>query len=146
MRVTNDKITELKPNEIFVFGSNTAGIHGAGAAKLAYDKFGAKLGIGFGLEGQTFALPSKNDKIITMSLPEIQNYVRLFIEYAKTKPELTFLVTEIGCGLAGLTPKQVAPLFKDAVEVENIHLPQRFWNELAPAKTIAQDLISVKPV
>ena len=150
MRLTNEKISELKENEIFVFGSNTAGIHGAGAAKLAYDKFGAKMGIGYGLEGRSFAIPSKNDQIKTMSLNSIHNYVDVFISYAKDRPELTFLVTEIGCGLAGLTPQQVAPMFKRAVDVENIHLPQRFWNELGGIKTfpqvIPENLISVKPI
>jgi hypothetical protein len=130
MRVTNPKITELKENEIFVFGSNTAGIHGAGAAKLAYDKFGAKLGIGYGLEGKSFAIPTKNDKIQTLSLNAIKNYIEVFISYAKDKPELTFLVTEVGCGLALLTPEQIAPMFRNAINVENIYLPERFWNVL----------------
>jgi hypothetical protein len=130
MRVTHPKIKELKENEIFVFGSNTAGIHGAGAAKLAHQKFGAIWGVGFGLAGQSFAIPSKDDKIETMPLNMIQSYVTQFIKFTKTMPQLTFLVIEIGCGLANLTPEEVAPLFKDAVNIENIHLPERFWNVL----------------
>lgn len=130
MRVTNNNIGELKENEIFVFGSNTAGIHGAGAALLAYKKFGAKLGVGFGLEGRSFALPSKDNDIKTMPLANIKNYIDMFIQFAKDKSNLTFLVTEIGCGLAGYKPEDVAPLFEKAVEVENIHLPERFWNVL----------------
>lgn len=135
-RVTNPKITELKENEIFVFGSNTAGIHGAGAARLAFEKFGAKWGIGFGLEGQSFAIPSKNDKIVTMQLAAIENYVEAFIAFAKCKPELTFMVTEIGCGLAGLTVEQMAPMFKGGIEIENIYLPARFWNHILAVDTV----------
>ena len=146
MRVTNDKITELKENEIFVFGSNEAGIHGAGAAKLAFDKFGAKWGQGYGLQGQSFAIPSKDKTIQTMSVNKIKPYVDDFLIFALNNPHLTFLVTEIGCGLAGYAPYQIAPLFKLGVDLNNLHLPQRFWNELSPVKTISQDLISVKPI
>lgn len=130
MRVTEEKITELKENQIFVFGSNTAGIHGAGAAKLAYDKFGAKWGVGYGLQGQSFALPSKDKNIQTMPVYEIKPYVDDFLIFALNNPHLTFLVTEIGCGLAGYSPEQIAPLFKLGVDLKNLHLPERFWNVL----------------
>lgn len=130
MRVTNDKITTLNPNEIFVFGSNESGIHGAGAAKLAYQKFGAVWGVGYGLQGQSFALPSKDKKIMTMTIPEIDNYVRLFVEFAKTKSELNFLVTAIGTGLAGYKHIDIAPLFKEAFLLENVYLPKEFNNIL----------------
>jgi len=130
MRVTDNYITVLKANEIFVFGSNLAGIHGAGAAKMAHELFGAKWGIGYGLEGQSFALPTKDRQIETLTLTQIKHFVDQFIKFAKRKPQLTFLVTEVGCKLAGYEPHQIAPLFKDAVEVENIHLPERFWNVL----------------
>lgn len=124
-RITPDNITELKENEVFVFGDNQSHIHGAGAAKTAM-KWGAKYGKG-GLQGQTYGIPTKNHSISkTLSLPKIQKYVDEFIEFAKTRPDLVFLVTEIGCGLAGLTPKQVGPLFKNAIEIENIYLPKRF--------------------
>jgi len=126
MRVSSPNITELKENEVFVFGSNEAGIHGAGAARLAYNKFGATLGQGYGLQGRSYAIPSKDHMIQTLNIRIIKVYVDDFIEYAKGHPQLNFLVTEIGCGLAGLTVGEVAPLFKAALEVPNIYLPQTF--------------------
>jgi len=130
MRITPNYITELKENEIFVFGSNLSGIHGAGAAKMAHERFGAKYGIGYGLEGQSFALPTKDRKIETLAIPQIKYFVDQFIKFAKRKPQFTFLVTEVGCKLAGYEPHQIAPLFREAVNIENIHLPERFWNVL----------------
>lgn len=119
-------ITKLKENEIFVFGSNERGIHGAGAAFQAYKEFGAKWGIPFGLVGQTFAIPTKDMNIQTLPLEKIQEYVEKFIKFAEGSPQYKFLVTEIGCGLAGYQPEDIAPLFKRAVEIENIHLPEKF--------------------
>jgi hypothetical protein len=81
-----------------------------------------------------------------MSVDKIKPYVDDFLIFALNNPQLIFLVTEIGCGLAGYAPNQIAPLFKLGVDLNNLHLPQRFWNELFQAKTISQDLISVKPV
>lgn len=130
MRVTNENIVELYENEIFVFGSNEAGIHGAGAAKLAFDKFGAVWGVGFGHRGQSFAVPSKDKKIITMPVNKIKPYVDDFLLYALANPNLTFFVTEIGCGLAGYEPANIAPLFRLGVDLQNLHLPERFWNIL----------------
>ena len=118
-------MTELKPNEIFVFGSNLAGHHGAGAAKLAMDKWGAKWGKGIGLEGQTYAIPTMQGGIDT-----IKPYVDKFIAFAKENPNKIFLVTEIGCGIAGFTPRDIAPLFLEAKKVSNIYLPKRFWSIL----------------
>jgi hypothetical protein len=128
MRFTPNNITKLKPYEIFVFGSNEAGIHGAGAARVANKLFGAEFGKGFGRTGQTYAIPTKNHMIKTLSLPAIEKYVKQFIEESKNYSYLTFLVTEIGCGLAGYTPKDIAPMFKDAPE--NIVLPETFWKIL----------------
>ena len=110
-RITNDNIVRLHENEVFVFGSNQAGRHGAGAARLALT-WGAKYGVGVGLQGKTYAIPTVNTSI-SNSLPvnKIKSYVDDFIEFAKQHPELKFFVTEIGCGLAGLKPKDVAPLF-----------------------------------
>lgn len=122
-------ITELKPNEIFVYGSNTAGHHGRGAAKQA-EQWGAKRGIGFGLSGQTFGIPTKDHHIRVLPISEIQKYVAMFIEFAKLHPELQFLVTAIGCGLAKYEPKDIAPLFKEAKTIQNIHLPQEFLEHL----------------
>jgi len=118
---TPEWISELKPNEIFVFGSNLQGAHGGGAAWLAYDKFGAVWGQGVGLQGQSYGIPTMQGGVET-----IEPYVTEFIRFAKAHPELTFLVTRIGCGIAGFTPEQIAPLFYDALEVENILLPEDF--------------------
>jgi len=127
-RITNDYITSLKENEIFVFGSNESGIHGGGAAKLAM-KWGAEYRNPEGIQGNTYAIPSKDKSIFrTLEISEIKPYVDNFIEYAKNNEDKTFFVTEIGCGLAGLTPEQVAPLFEGTIFVKNVHLPLKFWN------------------
>lgn len=131
MRTTSEKITELKPNETFVFGSNLSGIHGGGAARLAHEKFGAIYGNGIGLQGQSYAIPTKSEGIKrSLTVSEIQPYVNLFIGYAMQNPDMLFLVTEIGCGLAGNSAEDIAPLFKYAVMVPNIHLPEKFWKVL----------------
>lgn len=127
-RVTSENIKELKENEVFVMGTNLLGRHGAGAARFAAKKFGAEEGVGFGPTGQCYALPTKNEQIRTMKIEEIKPFIELFITEAKLDPERNYLVTEVGCGLAGFEPKDIAPLFKDAVDVPNIHLPQRFWD------------------
>jgi len=126
MKKSNSNIDHLEPNEIFVFGSNLSGIHGAGAAKLAKDRFGAEYGNPIGLQGQSYALPTKDGHLRTLPLDIIQWYVSEFIEFAKSKTYLEFLVTEVGCGLAGYTPNDIAPLFSGALEVENISLPKSF--------------------
>lgn len=115
-------ITTLQPNEIFVFGSNLSGMHGGGAARLAYQKFGAIWGQGVGLQGQSYGIPTMQGGVDT-----IKPYVDEFIEFAKTHPQLKFLVTEIGCGIAGFSVEEIAPLFEQAIEAENIYLPERFW-------------------
>lgn len=124
-RITSPRITELQPGEIFVFGSNLEGHHGGGAALLAWKKWGAIWGQGAGLQGQTYGIPTMHG-----GPDRIKPYVDEFISFARQHPELTFLVTEIGCGIAGFRPAEIAPLFRDAVDVENIHLPQRFWEVL----------------
>lgn len=130
MRITPENIVQLKENEIFVFGSNEAGKHGKGAAKLALT-WGAIYGEPEGLQGKTYAIPTKDKNIrFTLNISEIIIYVDRFIEFTKNHPELTFLVTEIGCGLAGLKPEQVAPLFIEAKDIENVWLPVRFWNKI----------------
>lgn len=122
MRIASNHITTLQPNEIFVFGSNLSGMHGGGAARLAYQKFGAIWGQGVGLQGQSYGIPTMQGGVDT-----IKPYVDEFIEFAKTHPQLKFLVTEIGCGIAGFSIEEIAPLFEQAIEVENIYLPERFW-------------------
>ena len=129
-RVVSDNITKLNTNEIFVFGSNLSGRHGKGAAKQALT-WGAIWGQGAGLQGRTYGIPSKNASITrTLSVKEIKPFVNEFIQFAKENEDLIFLVTEIGCGLANLTPKEVAPLFEEAIYIKNIHLPKRFWHKL----------------
>ena len=122
---TPERISELKNNEIFVFGSNLAGAHGGGAARAAYNKFGAVWGRGVGLFGQSYAIPTMQGGVET-----IKPYVDEFIRFAKEHDELEFLVTRIGCGIAGFRDSEIAPLFKEAIDVENIILPRSFVVEL----------------
>ena len=124
-RITPDHIRTLSGNEIFVFGSNLQGMHGGGAARIAFEKFGAIMGQGVGLQGQSYAIPTMHG-----GPDAILPYVEDFIHFADQHPEMTFLVTRIGCGVAGFTPAEIAPLFAGAVDVENIHLPMDFWEEL----------------
>jgi hypothetical protein len=118
---TPERITELKADEVFVFGSNLAGMHGAGAAWLAVQKFGAVMGCGIGLRGQSYAIPTMQGGVET-----IKPYVDEFISFAKSHPEFFFYVTRIGCGIAGFRDKEIAPLFNEAAGVENICLPKSF--------------------
>ena len=118
---TPEDIYELKPNEIFVFGSNLAGSHGGGAARLAYNRFGAIWGQGVGLQGQSYGIPTMHGGV-----DAIKPYVDEFIAFAKQHSEYKFLVTKIGCGIAGFTTDEIAPLFQDAIDVENIILPESF--------------------
>ncbi len=118
-RTTPEFIQSLAPGEVFVFGSNLRGMHGGGAAYIAYKKFGAKMGQGVGLQGQSYAIPTMQGGVET-----IRPYVDEFIAFAKEHPELTFLVTRIGCGIAGFTDMEIAPLFAEAHGVENIVLPE----------------------
>lgn len=118
---TPDRIIELKPNEIFVFGSNLSGFHGGGAARLAYERFGAVWGLGVGLQGRSYAIPTMQGGVET-----IKPYVDQFRDFALEHPQYKFLVTRIGCGIAGFTPKQIAPLFATAIELDNVVLPKDF--------------------
>ena len=118
---TPEMITELKPNEIFVFGSNLAGAHGGGAARLAYNRFGAKWGQGVGLQGQSYAIPTMQGGVET-----IKPYVDGFVEFAFSHREYTFLVTRIGCGIAAFTPREIAPLFGKVIDLPNVILPRDF--------------------
>ena len=118
---TPERISELKENDVFVFGSNLAGAHGGGAAWLAYRRFGAVWGEGVGLHGRTYAILTMQGGVDT-----VKPYVDDFILFSKEHKELTFLVTRIGCGIAGFRNEEIAPLFKDAICVENIILPKEF--------------------
>ena len=124
-RITPEWIDSLKENEVFVFGSNLAGMHGGGAAQVARLRFGAVMGKGVGMQGQSYAIPTMQGGVET-----IQPYVDDFIAYAKANPEKQFLVTPIGCGIAGFEAEDIAPLFEEAMPIQNICLPESFWEIL----------------
>lgn len=109
------------PRGVFVFGSNLAGRHGAGAARFARTHRGAVYGSGEGRQGQSYAIPTKDSKLRTLPLDQIALHVEKFLEYAAGHPGLTFEVTRVGCGLAGYSDEQIAPLFKGAPD--NCALP-----------------------
>lgn len=121
-RIAPDNIRSLKENEIFVFGSNLQGLHAGGAARIAYERFSAVWGSGVGLQGKCYAIPTMQGGVET-----IQPYVDQFIAFARQHPSYKFLVTRIGCGIAGFAEAEIAPLFKEAIAVENIYLPATFW-------------------
>ena len=125
MRVSSDFIRELAADEIFVFGSNLAGAHGGGAAYAAMKKFGAEWGVGVGMTGRCYAIPTMHGGV-----EAIKPYVDDFVEYASQHPELKFLVTRVGCGIAGFSDEEMAPLFAAAVNLENVYLPSSFWEVL----------------
>lgn len=114
-------IDHLNDNEVFVFGSNLEGEHGGGAAYTAYERFGAIMGQGVGMQGQSYGIPTMQGGVKT-----IKPYVDQFIAYAKEHSDLVFYVTRIGCGIAGFRDKEIAPLFRDAIDIPNIILPQSF--------------------
>lgn len=124
-RISSNRIYHLAPNEVFVFGSNLRGMHGGGAARMAYENFGAVWGKGLGLYGQSYAIPTMQGGVET-----IKPYVDDFLQFAKRNSELEFLVTEIGCGIAGFIPRDIAPLFFKAVEddIRNVYLPESFYS------------------
>ncbi len=118
---TPERIESLKPQEIFVFGSNLGGYHGGGAAAIALRKFGAIWGQGVGLQGQSYAIPTMQGGVET-----IKPYVDEFIAFATEHPELKFYVTRIGCGIAGFRDEEIAPLFAAALEMPQVILPESF--------------------
>ena len=124
-RITPEWIHSLKESEIFVFGSNLQGMHAGGAARIATETFGAIRGQGAGLQGQSYAIPTMQGGVET-----IQPYVDEFVVFAQAHPELTFLVTPVGCGIAGFTAEEIAPLFRKAIDILNIWLPAVFWQVL----------------
>lgn len=118
---TPENITHLDKDEIFVFGSNLQGMHGGGAAYVAMKRFGARLGQGVGLQGQSYAIPTMQGGV-----ESIKPYVDQFIEFARECDQNTFYVTRIGCGIAGFTDEQIAPLFDQAYDLYNVRLPKSF--------------------
>lgn len=138
MKQSPDFITELGPNQIFVFGSNEQGLHYGGAAKQAL-QWGAEIGNPEGIQGQTYAIPTKKDFNNTLPLLAITVYVNEFLHYCMTQSYKEFLVTEIGCGLAGLTVEQIAPMFTAVqhhpILKENVYLPKRFIEHITMKTT-----------
>lgn len=130
---TPERISELKENKIFVFGSNLDGLHGGGTARLAYERFGAIWGQGVGLQGQCYAIPTMHGGV-----DAIKPYVDEFIAFAESHPDLKFLVTRIGCGIAGFKDEEIAPLFQNALEVENVILPKEFVDSLCQQAVITK--------
>lgn len=120
-KFTPERISQLEGNEIFVFGSNLQGMHGGGAAYVAHQRFGAEWGVGVGRTGQTYAIPTMHGGV-----EAIRPYVEEFIAYAAAHPKYTFLVTRIGCGIAGFCDEEMAPLFEKALELQNVILPRSF--------------------
>ena len=120
-----DQIMQLGPGQIFVFGSNLQGAHAGGAARIAAERFGAIWGQGVGLQGQAYAIPTMQGPVSS-----IKPYVDEFINFADSHPEYEFLVTRIGCGIAGFKDEQIAPLFKEALKIKNIRLPKAFLDIL----------------
>lgn len=133
---TPDNIQSLKPNEIFVFGSNLLGHHRSGAARVAYNNFGAVWGIGSGLQGQSYAIPTMNGDVQTIKI-----YVEQFLHVAKLLSNLTFYVTRIGCGIAGFKDSEIAPLFRDVLSLDNVILPKTFVDVLVSCRNNYEDLL-----
>ena len=133
---TPERIISLQPGEIFVFGSNLQGMHGGGAARMAYEKFGAVWGKGVGLQGQSYAIPTMQGGVET-----IRPYVEEFIAFAKEHKEQTFLVTPIGCGIAGFKIEDIAPLFREAIVEENIVLPESFEEVIIQIRPLSKAAI-----
>lgn len=121
--------------KIFVFGSNLRGIHGAGAAYFAAEYHGAIAGQGQGAQGTSYAIPTKSGPYQRLQLEDISIGVQQFIAYARERPDLTFEVTAIGCGLAGYNAEQIAPMFKDCPS--NCELPIPFLMVLQKMKSVA---------
>lgn len=118
----------LPPGHVFTFGSNLRGAHGKGAAQVAALQFGAQYGVGEGLTGRAYALPTKDQRIQTLPLAAIAGHVGRFLRFAATRPDLRFVVTEVGCGLAGYAPEDIAPMF--AAAGPNVLLPRAFIDAL----------------
>ena len=137
MRITPENITHLEKYQIFVFGSNLSGIHGKGTANLAYKSFGAIWGQSFGLQGNSFGIPTKDKNVIDrLTLDEIEKWVQCFIHFAKDNQALMFLVTPIGCGYSRYSPSQIAPFFKECLDMENVYLPESFIKVLKQVKNV----------
>lgn len=127
-KITPKKITHLNRGEVFVFGSNTAGRHGKGAAKTAYDKFGAIYGQGFGLQGSSYAIPTLDENLKQLSIEYIQEEVKVLKQVVQYRKDLHYLITPIGTGLAKFSIEEMAKLFIGFENFENVSLPEEFIN------------------
>jgi hypothetical protein len=110
------------PKEIFVFGSNLAGRHGKGAAQDALMRYGATYGVPIGLQGRSYAIPTKDRYFNILSLPDIQRRVSIFVEFSRDNPQLKFFITRVGCGLAGYKDHEIAPMFKGIKKNCRVHV------------------------
>ena len=133
-RITPSAVNVLEPNEVFVFGSNFQGRHMGGAARVAQEKFGAVWGIGEGLQGQSYAIPTME------GLDNIKPAVERFTSFARQHKELEFFVTAIGCGIAGYQVEEIAPLFERAGWLENVYLPVSFWKIIMHLNLSAENI------
>ena len=124
-RITPQYVDTLREGEIFVFGSNKEGLHGGGVAAKAFRDFGAEWGVGVGMTGRCYAIPTMDG-----NLNVIRSHINGFTTCAREHPELTFLVTPVGCGIAGWKDSEIAPLFREASRLPNVTLPERFWKIL----------------
>ena len=120
--------------EIFVFGSNLAGRHGKGAALYAHNNHGAIYGQGVGLQGNSWAIPTKDENLKVLSFDKIEKYVKQFLKFAKRNKDYIFKLSNVGCGLAGYKPEQIAPLFKNCPD--NIIMSSEFKKVIDGLKTI----------
>lgn len=121
MKYTPENIEKLGEDEVFVFGSNLAGMHLGGAAKTAVKRFGAVMGQGVGMQGQSYAIPTMQGGVETIK-PYVDNFIALAREWDQT----TFYVTRIGCGIAGFSDEEIAPLFAEAMDLYNVRLTESF--------------------
>lgn len=121
LKYTPENITHLDEDEVFVFGSNLQGMHCGGAARTAVMRFGAIMGQGEGIQGQSYAIPT-----MVGSVEKIKPYVDRFIDLAREWDQTTFYVTRVGCGIAGYTDEEIAPLFDEALDLYNVRLPESF--------------------
>lgn len=142
-RITPERITELSMCEVFVFGSNLEGQHHGGAARMAYDRFDAEWGVGIGPTGKCYAIPTMHGGV-----KDIKPYVDDFVEYVKNHPNNRFLVTRIGCGIAGFRDMEIAPLFKELKDTPNVCLPKKWLLMLLEEDVLeafCTDIIPQKP-
>ena len=139
-RIILKEITELSMCEVFVFGSNLEGKHYGGAARTAYEKFGAEWGVGTGPTGKSYAIPTMHGGV-----KDIKPYVDEFIEYARNHPNNRFLLTRIGCGIAGFKDRQIAPLFKEAWKLPNINFPKEWYPIVTSDEFIDAVMFGVLP-